>query len=42
MRKTCDCELAVKTKARKVLKPPFRTAGPMLRRDWTVLSFLVP
>ena len=30
--KTCEVELAVKTKARKVLKPPLRTAGPMSLR----------
>ena len=36
--KTCDVEKAVRMKARKVLKPPLRTAGPMSRRVLTALS----
>ena len=29
-------------KARKVVMPPFRTAGPMLVKAWDDLSFVVP
>jgi len=41
-RKTCDEDPAVKTKARNVLNPPLRTAGPMLRSAATVRDCLLP
>ena len=36
--KTCEVEKAVRMKARKVLKPPLRTAGPMSLSVLTALS----
>ena len=39
---TCDFDDARSTRARKVLKPPFRTAGPMFWTVRTVLSLLLP
>lgn len=36
--KTCEVEKAVRMKARNVLKPPLRTAGPMSRSVLTALS----
>jgi hypothetical protein len=41
-RKTCEEDPAVKTKARNVLNPPLRTAGPMLRSAATVRDCLLP
>ena len=40
--KTWESELARRMMERKVLKPPFRTAGPMLTRDSALRSFRVP
>ena len=36
--KTCDVELAVRMKARKVENPPLRTAGPMSTSVFRALS----
>ena len=40
--KTWDCEVAVRIKAKNVLKPPLNTAGPISFKAWVALSFLVP
>jgi len=40
--KACDSELAKRTIARKVLNPPFKTAGPMFLNAWVALLFLEP
>ena len=34
-----DCEVHVVTNAKKVLKPPFITADPMLAKVWIALVF---
>ena len=39
---TCEPELAKRTKDKKVLKPPFSTAGPIFFKAFLLRSTLVP
>lgn len=42
VKKTCPVEKAASARARKVVRPPLRTAGPMVTRALMVLSSLSP
>ena len=42
VRKTCPVDMEQRARARKVVRPPLRTAGPMVMRALTVFSSLLP
>ena len=42
VRKTCPVDMEQRARARKVVRPPLRTAGPMEMRAVMVLSSLSP
>ena len=42
VRKTCPVDMEQRARARKVVRPPLRTAGPMETRAVMVLSSLLP
>jgi hypothetical protein len=42
VRKTYESLKATRMKARKVERPPLKTAGPMAANTWLARSFLLP
>ena len=42
VRNICDCENPRRTRARKVVNPPLKTAAPIFRSDANDFSILVP